>query len=74
MSYVSRKKPNVSKVNKVKQIDFVKTYLTKSQELWDKVIFTDESKYNKFGSDGRLKVWRRVEEALNSKNTLKAVK
>ena len=30
--------------------------------MWNKVVFLDESKFNVFGSDGRLKVWRKKGE------------
>lgn len=39
-----------------------------------KVLFTDESKFNLFGSDGRRFVWRRKGEEYLPKNTKKSVK
>lgn len=73
-SCTPRKKPFINTVNRKKRIEFARTYLDKPQDFWDTVIFTDESKYNIFGSDGRLKVWRREGEELNPKNTIKTVK
>ena len=70
----ARKKPFVNKINRKKRIDFANEYKNKTNEFWDKVIFSDESKYNIFGSDGRHLVWRKNLEELNPKNTRKTVK
>ena len=34
---------------------------------WNRVIFTDESKFNLYGNDGRCKVWKPNQE-LNDAN------
>lgn len=70
----SKKKTAHKQNQQTKRIDFAKTFINTPQDFWDKVIFTDESKYNTFGSDVRLKVWRREGDALNPKNTIKTVK
>ena len=49
-------------------------YLNKPIEFWHDVLFTDESKYNIYGSDGRTRVWRRPNTAYDPKNTIKSVK
>ena len=42
--------------------------------MWNKVVFSDESKFNVFGSDGRLKVWRKKGEGeYKETNTYKTV-
>lgn len=70
----ARKKPHVSETNRKKRMDFATEYKNKTNEFWEKVIFSDESKYNIFGSDGRALVWRKKGEELNPKNTRKTVK
>ncbi|GFV39927.1 transposable element Tcb1 transposase [Trichonephila clavipes] len=40
----------------------------KTDNFWKKVIFSDESKFNIFGSDGRRTVWRKPNTALDPKN------
>ncbi|GBN70239.1 hypothetical protein AVEN_126808-1 [Araneus ventricosus] len=42
--------------------------------FWESVIFVDESKFNIFGSYGRISVWRKPNEELNPKNLLPTVK
>lgn len=70
----ARKKPHVSETNRKKRTDFATEYKNKTNEFWEKVIFSDESKFNIFGSDGRVLVWRKKCEELNPKNTRKTVK
>ena len=52
-SRVARKKSFISKINKVKRLNFAEEYLDKDCEFWKEVIFTDESKFNIWGSDGQ---------------------
>lgn len=69
-----RRKPFISKVNRKKRLLFAKMYKNKDANFWKRVVFTDESKYNIFGSDGRGKVWRRPNELLRMKNIVSTVK
>jgi len=73
-SYTPRKKPHVSKKNRLQRLEFAKTYKSHPVEFWRNDIFTDESKYNIFGSDGRFKFWRRPGDAYKPKYTIKTVK
>ena len=71
---IRRKKPLISKKNRKARLEFARKYLDEPPEFWERVLFTDESKYNIFGSDGRVKVWRKPSEGLNPKYTSKTVK
>lgn len=73
-SRVARKKPLVNERNRKKRLEFAKMYVNKETSFWDDVIFSDESKYNIFGSDGRHRLWRKPGDELNPKNTCKTVK
>ncbi|GFV99809.1 transposable element Tc1 transposase [Trichonephila clavipes] len=46
----------------------------KTDNFWKNVIFSDESKFNIFGSDGRRTVWRKPNTALDPKNLHPTVK
>ena len=46
------KKPLISAINKKKRLEFAKRYKDWSNEQWAKVLWSDESKFNLFGSDG----------------------
>lgn len=40
------------------RLEFARTYVSKNQEYWDRVIFTDEKKFNLVGNDGiRISAW-----------------
>ncbi|GBN67072.1 Transposable element Tc1 transposase [Araneus ventricosus] len=48
--------------------------LNKPETYRNNVLFADESKFNIFGSDRRIMVWRRKNEELNPKNLVGTVK
>ncbi|GFT68091.1 transposable element Tc1 transposase [Trichonephila clavipes] len=73
-SRVARKKPFISLQNQKKHLEFAKTHQLKTDNFWKKVIFSDESKFNIFGSDGRRTVWRKPNTALDPKNLRPTVK
>ena len=68
-----RKKPLVSSKNK-KRLEFSNRYVIWTYENWAKVFFSDESKFNLFGNDGKNNVKRRIGERLCAKCTKKTVK
>lgn len=71
---IARKKPWVSNKNRKMRLDFASNYILKEEDYWSDVIFCDESKFNLFGSDGRPRVWRKVNEALKCENLRPTVK
>ena len=71
---VTPKKPYVNKVNRGKRLEYAKTYREKPLGYWNNVLWTDESKFNLFGSDGKVMVWRTPKEELDPKCTVSIVK
>ncbi|GFX02730.1 transposable element Tcb2 transposase [Trichonephila clavipes] len=71
---VARKKPLIGKRNRVKRLKFAKEHILKPQQFWNEVIFSDESKFNIFGSDGRRMVWRKPNTSHHPKHTIRNVK
>ncbi|GFY31304.1 transposable element Tcb2 transposase [Trichonephila clavipes] len=55
-------------------LSFAKERISKPESFWNTVIFSDESKFNPYRSDGQYKVWRQVGKELDPKNTIKMVK
>ena len=53
---VARKKPYVSKNNRVKRLHYIKTYLKKPLGYWNEVLWSDEAKFNLFGSDWKMMI------------------
>ncbi|GFW51973.1 transposable element Tc1 transposase [Trichonephila clavipes] len=71
---VARKKPLIGKRNRVKRLKFAKEHILKPQQFWNEVIFSDESKFNIFGSDVRRMVWRKPNTSHHPKHTIPTVK
>ncbi len=63
---VAKKKPFINNKNKKKRLAFARDHIGKSPEYWNQVLWSDESKFNIFGSDGRIMVWRRPGEAFKT--------
>ncbi|GBO38029.1 hypothetical protein AVEN_145016-1 [Araneus ventricosus] len=49
----------VSAKNRKLMLSFAKSMLSKPETYWNNVLIADKGKYNIFGSDGRIMVWRR---------------
>ena len=49
---VARKKPYVNRMNRLKRLKYTKEMLRKLLDFWDTIVWSDESKFNLFGSDG----------------------
>ena len=64
----------INKVNHGKRIAFAKTYRVKSPGFWDNALWSDESKFNLFGSNGKVIVWRMPKEEFDPKYTVPTVK
>ncbi|CAK9827571.1 Transposable element Tcb2 transposase [Anthophora retusa] len=73
-SRVARRKPTISKINQEKRLKFANDYITKENDFWSTVLFSDESKFNIFQNDGRTLVWRRSNTELDPKNVQNTVK
>uniref|UniRef100_A0A1I7XTU6 DDE_3 domain-containing protein n=1 Tax=Heterorhabditis bacteriophora TaxID=37862 RepID=A0A1I7XTU6_HETBA len=71
---VARKKSLVSLNNQRARVAFAREHLTWSAVKWTKVIFSNESKFNRFGSDGKKYVRRRPGKEFMSKCTVPTIK
>lgn len=71
---VSRKKPFISRVNRLKRIAFANEYVNKPPDFWKRIIFSDESKFCIFGIKGRKIVWRKQGTAYDKQNLSPTVK
>lgn len=71
---IARKKPHVSTKNIKKRLQFAKEHLNKPANFWKKVLWSDESKFNLFGSDGKVYVRRPLNKSLDPRYTIKTIK
>lgn len=71
---IARNKPYINERNRQKRLQFAKEYLNKDYNFWQHVIFTDESKFNLFSSDGKIPVWRKPNEEYKIQNCKSTVK
>ena len=71
---VARKKPYINKINREKRIAYAKMMMEKLYDYWKHVLWSDKSKFNLFGSDGKIMVWRSTMEEYDPKCTVPTVK
>ncbi|KAF7340588.1 Transcription factor [Mycena sanguinolenta] len=67
-------KPFLSSIHVEKRLTWAEDMLELTADDWRDVIFSDESKFNLFGSDGKQYCRRRVGEELEPRNIRKTVK
>ena len=59
---VKKKKPILSRRHMQDRLDFALAHQQWTLEDWKRVVWSDETKINRLGSDGRCWVWRGREE------------
>jgi len=73
-SRIKRKKPYLKKKHRGLRLKFAKKYKDWGFDEWKRVIWSDESKFMIFGSDGREYCWKRPEELLTDRHVIPTVK
>src|SRR4051812_9451121 len=66
-SVVKVKKPLLTKRHRKERLDFALAHLDWTVEDWKTVVWSDETKINRLGSDGRIWVWKKPGEALSDR-------
>lgn len=64
--HVAKKKPLLKPRHLQQRLEFARNYINYSVEDWERVLWTDESKFCLFRNDGRVYVRRRPWEAYSS--------
>ena len=64
---VALKKSLANKVNRRKRLKYSKDLLNKSVGFCETIIWSDKSKFNLFGSDGKVLMWRTPKEKFDFK-------
>ena len=50
--------------NRYQRVLWAREHLSEPKELWNSILWPDESKFNIFGSDGPQTVWRQYHEVM----------
>jgi len=64
---VKRKRPFLSKHHRRERLDFALAHQDWTVEDWKSVVWSDETKINCLGSDGRKWVWKKAGEGLSDR-------
>jgi transposase len=64
---VKKKRPLLSKKHRKERMDFALAHQDWTLEDWKKVVWSDETKINRLGSDGRKWVWKKAGEGLSDR-------
>lgn len=73
-AHAKRKKPLLRANHRKARLAFARRYQSWTAEQWRRVFFSDETRINRFGSDGREYCWRRRGEQLRDHHTVPTVK
>jgi transposase len=71
---VKAKKPLLKKRHLKARLTFAHKYKDWTEEDWGRVIWSDETKINRFGSDGRVWVWKKKGEPRTKRHIQPTVK
>jgi len=64
---VKRKRPLLTKRHRRERLDFAMAHKDWTVEDWKRVVWSDETKINRLGSDGRKWVWKKPGEGLSDR-------
>src|SRR5258708_6345885 len=64
---VKARRPGLSKCHHRERLDFAKSHQHWALEGWKRLIWSDETKINHFGPDGRKWVWKKSGEGLSDR-------
>ncbi len=64
---VRKKRPFLSKKHRQQRMDFALAHQDWTVEDWKKVVWSDETKINRMGSDGRKWAWKKAGEGLSDR-------
>jgi DDE superfamily endonuclease/Transposase len=73
-AYTKKKKPFLSAAHRRKRLAFAQKYREWTVEDWKRVIWSDETKINRIGSDGKQWIWKQKGQGLVEREVQGTVK
>ena len=73
-SVVKRKRPLLKKAHRVARLKFARYHENWTVEDWKRILWSDETKINRIGSDGKAYTWKKKGEPLSDRTTTPTVK
>jgi transposase len=73
-SVIKKKCPLLKKGHRYNRLKFAQYHENWTVEDWKRVLWSDETKINRIGSDGRVYTWKQKGEALSDRTTTPTVK
>lgn len=67
-------KPKISPANRKKRLEFGKSHVDWTDDDWKSIIWSDETKINRFGSDGINWCYKRFDESLRPEQVNQTIK
>ena len=73
-SATKKKVPMLKKTHHQKWLEFAQKHENWTVDDWKRVLWSDETKINRIGSDGKVYVWKRKGESISDRTTTPTVK
>ena len=73
-SVIKQKRPLLKKTHRQDRLNFAQYHENWTVEDWKRVLWSDETKINRIGSDGRVYTWKKKGEPLSDRTTTPTVK
>ena len=73
-SVVKKKCPLLKKAHRLEHLKFAKYHESWTVDDWKRILWSDETKINRIGSDGRTYTWKKRGEPLSDRTTTPTVK
>jgi transposase len=73
-SATKKKVPMLKKTHRQKRLKFAEYHANWTVEDWKRVLWSDETKINRIGSDGKVYVWKQRGESISDRTTTPTVK
>jgi hypothetical protein len=64
---VKKKRPILSQRHRKERLDFAVAHQHWTVEDWKRVVWSDETKVNRLGSDGKKWAWKKAGEGLSNR-------